>query len=65
MTNIKAPCFNCQNRQVGCHGNCQAYLDYDKKNKQINIKKMNHHNRENLINDCLSKATKAKLYLGW
>lgn len=65
MTNIKSPCMDCQDRQVGCHGKCQAYLDYDSKNKQINIKKMNRHNMDNLVNDCLCKATKGKMYMGW
>ncbi len=64
MTNIKAPCFNCQNRQLGCHGSCQAYLDYDARNKQINIKKMNQQITKILADECLSKASRAKQYMG-
>lgn len=65
MTNIKAPCMGCKDRYVGCHGNCQAYLDYDAKNKQINAKKLERRVAENVFNDCLCKTTRGKLFLGW
>lgn len=65
MTNIKAPCKDCQNRQLGCHGSCQAYLDYDSRNKQINVKKLNDQIQKIMADECLCKASRAKQYMGW
>ena len=65
MTNNKAPCFNCQNRQVGCHSNCQSYLDYQAKNSAIQTKRIEEHEKAYKLNGCLSKATTARMYLGW
>ena len=64
MTNNKAPCFNCQNRQVGCHSKCQGYLEYQAKNKAINAKRLEEHEKARLFNSCLSKATIARMYVG-
>ena len=38
-SNIKAPCLNCEDRQVGCHSNCEAYLSWTKKIKDANARK--------------------------
>ena len=43
---IKSPCFNCVDRQLGCHSACDRYNSYlvDKnefKEKIINAKKVN------------------------
>ena len=65
MTNNKAPCFNCQNRQVGCHSECQGYLEYQTKNNAIRTKRLEEHEKARRLNDCLSKATIARMYLGW
>lgn len=27
---IKSPCKNCENRCVGCHSNCDKYIEYRK-----------------------------------
>lgn len=40
----KAPCFECKNRELGCHSNCEKYKEWKvyqynakkKKNLQIN-----------------------------
>ena len=36
---IKVPCYNCENRQYGCHSVCAKYLEYrdqiDSRNKKI------------------------------
>ena len=26
---MESPCYNCQNRTVGCHSTCAAYITYD------------------------------------
>lgn len=26
-------CFNCEKRQIGCHGNCEEYIEYQKDNE--------------------------------
>lgn len=65
MTNMKWPCYNCQNRRVGCHGKCKEYLEYQAKNNAINIKRMEEHEKAHIINDCYSKYTTAVLYVGW
>ena len=65
MTNNKAPCFNCQNRQVGCHSKCQSYLEYQAKNNAIRTKRLEEHEKARRLNGCLSKATIARMYLGW
>lgn len=65
MTNAKSPCYNCQNRKIGCHGKCQSYLEYQAKNNAINIKRMEEHEKTYMINDCYSKYTTATMYIGW
>ena len=65
MTNNKAPCVNCQNRQVGCHSKCQSYLEYQAKNNAVRTKRLEEHEKVRRLNGCLSKATIARMYLGW
>ena len=31
MTNKDCPCMECVRREIGCHGRCQAYMDWKKK----------------------------------
>ena len=31
--NIKSPCLKCDNRNVGCHCECEKYIEYKKKLK--------------------------------
>ena len=33
MKKIYSPCFKCERRIVGCHGNCEDYIEYKKKIK--------------------------------
>lgn len=28
MARIESPCLDCNNRHVGCHGECDKYLSY-------------------------------------
>ena len=32
---LKAPCKGCTQREIGCHANCEKYLDYKKKNSKV------------------------------
>lgn len=34
---VKSPCKNCFDREIGCHGNCQKYKDYKADIEEINI----------------------------
>lgn len=37
---IKAPCMDCRNRQIGCHGKCELYKHYqEEKRKEKTIMK--------------------------
>lgn len=34
----KAPCKECENRHVGCHGECEAYKTWTEDRKELNRK---------------------------
>jgi hypothetical protein len=36
--NTNAPCRTCNQRQVGCHGNCEKYATYKRDIKRLNEK---------------------------
>lgn len=31
----KAPCYQCPDRQLGCHGTCEKYLEYKRTMQEI------------------------------
>ena len=33
---LNAPCKDCDNRNIGCHGQCKKYQDYSVENKKLN-----------------------------
>ncbi len=37
---MKAPCKNCENRRVGCHGKCTTYSLYKDKVDRVRAKKI-------------------------
>lgn len=37
---IHAPCQNCKDRHVGCHGNCEIYLAYANESKKKKLEWM-------------------------
>ena len=39
---MKGPCKNCPDRYPGCHGKCDKYIEYDKYNKEVQKKRMEH-----------------------
>lgn len=36
---VKSPCYGCTERKVGCHSNCDTYLDFQQKVKEQNAKR--------------------------
>lgn len=30
-----APCYGCETRVIGCHSNCQSYIDYSKEREEL------------------------------
>lgn len=32
--NVNNPCMGCKDRQVGCHGSCPKYAEFDRANKK-------------------------------
>ncbi len=38
LKEINAPCQDCENRKVGCHSTCDAYITYLKKHREIRKK---------------------------
>lgn len=55
----KAPCKDCPDRYVGCHGKCQKYIDY--KNESQRISDEEHLQRE-IENINHTSRTKSKTY---
>lgn len=31
----KGPCFECPNREVGCHSVCEIYVDWNKQREEV------------------------------
>ena len=38
MSEIKVPCKDCKDRQIGCHSKCEKYLEFKKQNDEIKRK---------------------------
>lgn len=32
---MKPPCYECQDRTVGCHGKCEKYISWNKEHEKI------------------------------
>lgn len=37
---MKAPCYGCEKREVGCHVTCQGYKEFQAENEEIKKKKI-------------------------
>lgn len=37
---MKAPCYECENREVGCHATCQEYKEFQAENEEEKKKKI-------------------------
>lgn len=35
---IKPPCKNCEDREVGCHSKCEAYMEWAKEHEELREK---------------------------
>lgn len=38
VSNTSNPCFQCPNRAVGCHANCERYSNFKNKTRDYNHK---------------------------
>lgn len=36
---MKAPCKNCEDRELGCHGSCERYLEFHDQRRLVNKKR--------------------------
>ena len=52
-------CFNCEKRQIGCHGNCEKYIEYQKDN-EIERKETHKDNEERYFKICAVNKTKRR-----
>lgn len=39
MRLVKASCYNCSNRKIGCHSTCEVYFEYKQRLAKIKEKK--------------------------
>lgn len=62
---IKSPCFNCPNRTMSCHSKCELYTDYRVRIDDLNNKKAEAKKQTRMVDDCLSRVSKMKMYKGW
>ena len=37
---MKAPCYNCEDRQIGCHAKCERYQSFSDARKAENAKRL-------------------------
>lgn len=35
MARLKAPCYQCEKREVGCHSTCKEYIEYSNERRKI------------------------------
>ena len=47
MINKVPPCKGCQDREVGCHGKCTKYIEWNKQVEEIREKRINIRELEN------------------
>lgn len=40
MNKVKAPCNGCDNRHLGCHGECEKYKTFADENKKLKQQKL-------------------------
>jgi len=52
---LQAPCYGCGDRQSGCHGKCQKYIDYRHKQDKQNAAK---YEAQETINGILENSQK-------
>ena len=61
MKNTKYPCYECENRHIKCHSECELYLKHKEKIVEEWKKKRNFENRQH--NDYFYKARARSAYL--
>lgn len=56
-----APCKDCKERKLGCHANCEKYLEFRSHQDSINrIKKTEHENRSYSFESALNRRRKRR-----
>ena len=48
---MKCPCKNCDRRKLGCHGNCEPYQQWSAGRHEINRKRMEENESQQLSRD--------------
>lgn len=46
-----SPCFGCDNRKIGCHAECDMYIDFHKKRFKYCVMKNNEEEKQNGSNN--------------
>ena len=54
---IKSPCYQCPDREIGCHSKCEQYLSYQTEIREWN---KNDYQRRERENDYMSVATRKR-----
>lgn len=55
---MKTPCYNCERRCVGCHGNCEEYKKFSEERQKLN-------NTARFREDIVPKRMLDNLKVGW
>lgn len=61
----KSPCYDCKNRYVGCHGNCQVYLEFFNSRAEYRDRVFQEKEANRAVVGAMSTATRQKHFLGW
>ena len=51
---MSAPCKNCSNRSIGCHGHCDKYAEFRAYRNNINAKRKAERDFDNFIHSVRS-----------
>lgn len=45
----KGPCYECEDRVIGCHSNCKKYIQWAEERREVNAKIIREKNIDALI----------------
>lgn len=64
MTTINSPCKDCKNRYLGCHSECEKYIEYKEKKitqgKVLKTQKINAYNVDSYFKTKIEKEKNRK-----
>lgn len=55
---IDAPCYGCDRRHVGCHGDCLSYAAYNTRREAIRAERLREWDMENNINESARRGVR-------